>query len=160
MTTLQDLKVYAVVVEGPRREELFDANRLVELELRCDFTFVVCDESQRLKYDNHMGRREARVKIPAQIRYAEPLGDKGRNFRVKIRMVLPMLEHHDDVTRVFGEEVITYLDYNTSNRQGRPHDRRFIEKCMRYHEPWDDNNPGGLWFTRHIALPIETPATT
>lgn len=153
MATLQDFKIYVNVVDGPGREELFDANRLIELDLKCKFTFAVADKSGQLKFFDCFDQPVdwSEVSVKAQILYAEPLDTSGRHWKIKVRLPIKMCEHHDDTTMFFAEVVETWLDFNTHNRKGRPHDRRFVEKCMRWNDCWDKNNPGGLWFNRTIG---------
>lgn len=153
MATLQNFRIWVYVLNGPSREDLFDANRLVEHELRCKFTFGAHDGSRQLKFFNALKNANFLddLELTARILSAEPLDTTGDNWRVKVGLMIDFRECRHNLNYFFSRQIITQLGYNTSTRKGLPSDRRFVQKCMRWNDDWDENNPGGLWFNREVA---------
>jgi hypothetical protein len=159
MATLSDFQIRVSVIDGPNREELFDSNRLVELNLMREFTFMVSDRSGKLQFVDFLGHPSpingAKITVPAEIISCESRNSVGTMWLVKLVMPFKMTAIAPHTTRFYTEMVEVRIIYSTSNRHGDPIDRKFVQKCMRYYDRSDENNPNGLWFTTYIAQPIE-----
>lgn len=163
MATLQDFRIKVVVIDGPSREEMFDANRLTELELKCEFTLLVTDESGQLRFVDFLGKpsplNRGKIKLEAEILSCEPRSTDGTEWMVKLVIPVKKTKIERNSTSFFTELVQTRIIFNTDNRQGEPHDRKFVEKFMSYNDRTDENNPNGLWFMGYIARMPEVLAS-
>ena len=148
MTTLQSLQLNVVIIDGPSREELFDALRLVEERRELEFTFAVDDKLKQLHFFNAYNHPSCCgvISLKALIGGIEPADDSGKSWNIKIRLLIKFCEHRKNGTKFFSNWIETRISYTTSNRKGRPLDDRFVQKCMRFNPRWDELNPGGVWF--------------
>jgi len=160
MAALQDFRIKVDVIDGPDREELFDSNRLVELNLTREFTFRVRDLSGQLQFLDFLGRPHpialAKVKLEATIVSCESRSSDGKMWRVKLLIPVRLIEVEKDSTSFFTDFVETSIIYSTTSRHGEPTDRKFVPKFMRYYDRSDENNPNGLWLAGWIARLTET----
>lgn len=160
--TIASLNRTTNITRGPSLIELFDANRLVEFQIRPTFTFELTDTSGKLEFLFHHGdgywNNRTEVELQGQILSCEPLDEQGRKWRVKVRFSVKFYEHNseDRLAASFSQYVETFIDYNPRDRKGKLNDKRFVRKFMRWLEPWDANNPGGLFFNgRRVARVAE-----
>src|SRR5579862_3325570 len=113
MATLQDFRIKVDIIDGPGREELFDSNRLVELNLTREFTFRVKDLSDQLQFPDILGRPYqialtlAKVKLEATIVSCESRSSDGTMWRVKLLIPIKLIEVRKDSTSFFTDFVET-----------------------------------------------------
>jgi hypothetical protein len=159
-TTLRRLPEHINVRRGPSLIELFDYNRLQGLLPKPEFTFELTDPSDALDFLFHGGKdfwttRTEEV-LQGQILYCEPQDNFGRMWQIKVRFSVAFNENEDGVFSLFNQEVETLIDYSVSSRTGKPHDKHFTRKFMRWLEP-AGGVPGGLYFNGRQVARIAEP---
>lgn len=164
-TTLQALHRHIVVRTSADINELFDANRLVRLKMKPEFTFDFTDPSGKLEFSFHLNEDfwnpRTEEKLQGRILYCESLDDFGRKWQIKVRFMVKFTEHDYEAnsTEFSAHALETLIDYDAVTKRGKLHDRRFVSKFMRWLEPWDDNNPGGLFFNGRRVARLAEPKT-
>lgn len=158
MTTLDSLKLRVEISQGPSREDLFDALRLMGEKRDLRFVFTVDDLSRQLIFVNPILRgytHDAVVRLEGRIRGIDSADDSGENWRIRVSFLIHFFEMFSEGTtraRSYHDRVEMALDYNTVSRKGSPVDQAdFINKCMLLNPTTDENNPGGLWFDDRLT---------
>jgi hypothetical protein len=168
-TSLNQLYRHVVISTRSNIHELFDANKYGKLLPLPEFTLEFKDPTGELEFLFHGGNdfwtTRTEEKLQGEILSCEPLEREPRSgpvttlpryWRIKIRFLVKFSERDERAFHSFSEYVETFIDYDSVTKKAKLCDDRFYRKFMRWLEPGDENNPGGLFFNgRRIARVAE-----